>query len=123
MLARSSVGARASGVVQPSARRQHQVRGESAERIPGHLSDRLRYQESTRADAGTAAHRQLMDRSRRQNISRRQSAYQAELLLGVADRNGAGVASGGALPRRGFHAPQGDEGAGEGGLHSVVYLL
>jgi len=43
VFARSSMGARASRMVQPSPRRQHQIRGESTQGISGHLSDRFRY--------------------------------------------------------------------------------
>src|SRR6185437_11442249 len=52
MLARSSVAARTSGMVLRSSRRHHQVRRESAQEIPGHLSPRLLVRGSRRALAG-----------------------------------------------------------------------
>ena len=42
VLARPSLGARAPGVVLPPARRHHQVRGEPAQEVPGHLPAQLR---------------------------------------------------------------------------------
>ena len=54
MLARPSVGARASRMVPPSARRLDQVCGESAQGVPGHLSARFRGAGGRSADGSAA---------------------------------------------------------------------
>ena len=76
-LAGSSVGARASGVVPASAGRIDQVRGESAEEIPGHLSDRFRIGRMGVAVGRAARRLPLLDRPRRSHLPGRQPAHQA----------------------------------------------
>ncbi len=82
--ARPSLRARAPGLVPQAARRQRPVRGEPAEEVPGHLSVRLRERRVAcavgRADRGHG----LLDRTRRQDLPRRQSAHQG------ASRSGSG---------------------------------
>ena len=123
VLARSSVGARAPRVVPASARRDDQVRGESAEEIPGHLSVRLRVRRLAGAVAGAARRHAVLDRSRRPDLPRRQPAHQDvrfwEWLIDEIQR----APSGRDLPRRSVHAAEADALPREGRLHAVVHLL
>ncbi len=57
------------GVVPPSARRHDQVRRESAEEVPGHLSARLRVRRLARALARAARRDAVLDRARRAGSS------------------------------------------------------
>src|SRR5690606_41648834 len=59
----------------------------------------------------------------RAHLSRRQPAYEAASLLGVADRGGAGPAPRGDLPLGSVHTAHDVEDAREGRLQPVRYLL
>ena len=86
VLAGSSLGAGAPEWF-PPAGRHDQVRGEPAEEVPGHLSRQLRRTRPRGALAGAAASVVLLlDRAGRADLPRRQSAHQADPVLGVADR-------------------------------------
>ena len=67
--------------------------------------------------------RAALGRPGRPDLPRRQPAHQAARLLGVAHRPGAGAPSGGGLPGRGVHAPEGDAGAREDRIQPVLYVL
>ena len=58
-----------------------------------------------------------------QDLPGRQSAHQAGRLLGMADRRGSVPASRRDFPGGGVHPAENDEGAGQGRLYSVIYLL
>ena len=99
ILARSSVGARTPRLVPPSARRHDQVRGEPAEEIPGHLPARLRVGRLAGAVAGAPRGHDVLGRSRRAHLPRRQPPHQDARVLGVAHPRGAGPRPARALPR------------------------
>ncbi len=59
----------------------------------------------------------------RERLSRRQPAHQADRVLGVADRRGAGAAPRDGVPRRGLHAAGDDGAARQGRLQPVLHVL
>ena len=103
VLAGSSLGPGAPGVVLPPARRHHQVRREPAEEIPGHLPAELPVRGSAPALGRDAADPRILDRPRCRHVPRGQSPHEAGEVLGVADPHRPGRASRGDLPGRGVH--------------------
>ena len=81
----SPLGGRASRVVHDPSRRLDRLCRESAEEVPGHLSDQLR-QRSRGDQRRGAPHRPPLDRPGREDLPGRQSAHQAAAVLGVAHR-------------------------------------
>ena len=113
VLARPSLAARASGMVRLAARRLVALRGKSAEEIRRHRQRRfLRARCGAVAVDGAARRGAVLGRRGRAHLPRRQSAHQAAAVLGVADRRGAGAASGCDLPGRGLHPAEDDVPAG-----------
>ena len=87
VLARPPVADRASGVVQPPARRHAQVRREPAEALPGHLQRQLRLARTGRGSGRRCATSSLdWCRARRPGLPGRQPAHEVGAVLGVADR-------------------------------------
>ena len=80
----------ASGVVQVQARRDHKVRREPAEEVPGHLQRQLRVGELARALAGAPRRGALLGRARREDLPGGQSSHQAVRVLGVVHRRDTG---------------------------------
>ena len=93
VLAGSSLGPRAPGVVLPPSRRHDQVRREPAEEVPGHLPAEFPGRGSAPALGGDAADPRVLDRPRREHVPRRQSPHEAREVLGVADPRHPGRAS------------------------------
>ena len=123
-VAGSSVGQAAPGMVPPPARRNDQVRGESAQEVPGHLPDRLRVAFGLApAVAGDRGRRRRLDRARCPDLSRGQPAHQAVPVLGMADRGDSPPPPRRGLPGRGLHAAEADVLPREGRLLAVVHLL
>ena len=60
----------------------HQVRGESAQEIPGHLSARFRYQESAGSDGRNCSNRRVLDRARRAESFRVDNPHTKPLASG-----------------------------------------
>ncbi len=102
MLARPSVGARASGMVPASARRFDQVCGESAQGVPGHLSARFRGTGGRSADGSDQGSGDVLDRPRRADFPGRQPAYQAGGVCGagLSERCGSAIRTRSSWPRR-----------------------
>ena len=123
VLARPPVARAASGVVQPAAGRDAQVRGEPAQALPGHLQRQLRLGGLARPLGGAPRRRSPLVPARRPRLPRRQPAHEVGPVLGVADRRGARRVPRRDLPRRGLHAPGDDDDAGEDRLQPVVHLL
>ncbi len=96
------VGARAPAVVQASSRRLDQVRGESAEEVPGHLSDRLRQRRVARRCGRSCAGVPLLGVARRQDLPRRQPAHQGvpRSGSGASPRFSASTRTPSSWPRR-----------------------
>ena len=115
VLARSSVGARASRVVPPSARRHDQVRGEPAEEVPGHLPARLRVRRLAGAVARAAASHRVLDRPRRarSSASTTRTPSRSRSGSGCSPRSSAQHPDDD-LPVRGVHAAEGDALSGQG---------
>src|SRR4051794_27058426 len=65
----------------------------------------------------------ILDRSRRANLSSRQSAHQAIRVLGVGHRRYTLPLSGGYFPGRGIHSAQSDVPVGQARLFAVIYVL
>ena len=120
---RPPLGDRAPGVVQPPRRRQHPLRGEPPQALPGHLPARLRQRGSRRPLARAARRAALLDRARRPGVPGRQSAHQTVRLLGVADRRRPSRAPRRRVPGRGLHPPGGDAAAGQARLQPVLHVL
>jgi hypothetical protein len=120
--AKSTVGDPASGVVHHPRRRQHRLRGESAEEVPRHLPAELR-QRLRGSVRRNRAGRSVVDEPRSSDLPGRQPAHQAGPVLGRTtqrhprDRPGRVVLGGGV-----YEAGH-DARAGEGRLPSVVHLL
>ena len=76
----------ASGVVQPAAGRDAQVRREPAQALPGHLQRQLRLRGLARPLGGAAGRRPALVPARRPRLPRRQPAHEVGAVLGVADR-------------------------------------
>ena len=72
---------------------------------------------------GSAAGGPVLDLPRRQGISRRQPAYQAPELLGLADRRGEERGSGRPVPFGGLHPTGAPVRAGQARLHAVLHVL
>src|ERR1700745_3243045 len=123
MLARPSLGARASRMVPPSARRLDQIRRESAQGVPGYISARFRGVGGRRVDGGAQGCGAVLDRPRRADFSGRTPPPPAGTILALAARGSAGAPSGYDLSGRGLYAAQDDDGAGQSRLYSVLYLL
>ena len=109
VLARSSLGRRASGVVTSSPGRHDSVRGESAEEVSGHLPVRLRIDRLAGAVGGAARVFIFWIDAGRPHLPRRQSAHQGVCRSG----SGASPDHKRRLPRRdlsrgGVHPAQGD---------------
>src|SRR2546425_636128 len=85
VLAGPSVAEGAPGVVPAPSGRDAQVRGESAQALPGHPQRRLGLRGLARALGGALRRRPALVRARRAHLSRRQPAHQAGPVLGVAD--------------------------------------
>ena len=113
----------APAMVQTSARRQRAIRRESSEEIPGHLSVRFRKQRLARLLGRTEKRHRLLDRPRRQDISRRQPAHQAVRLLGMADRRDQTRSSRCHFPGRSLYPTEGHASPGQVGLFPVVYVF
>ena len=86
VLTRPPVAEGASGVVQPAAGRDAQVRREPAQALPGHLQRQLRLRGLARPLGGAAGRRPPLVPARCAGVSRRQSAHEVGAVLGVADR-------------------------------------
>ena len=110
-------------MVRPAARRQHPVRREPAEEVPGRLPVRLRVQELARALGRAARRVPLLDRAGREGLPRRQPAHQGPPFLGVGARGDQGAPPRRRLPRGGVHAAEADVRAREGRLLAVVHVL
>ena len=123
MLARSSVGARASRLVLHPSRRHDQVRRESAEEVSGHLSAELLVRRSRGTLERVPRRRAVLDRARREDLSRRQPAHQAARVLGMDDSRHPARSSRRDLLRRGVHASEANEEPGQAWLHDVVHVL
>ncbi len=91
--------------------------------VPGHLQRQLRHRGLARALERAPRRRAALGRSGRHGVPRRQPAHEADRLLGVADRRGAGGPSRDGLPGRGVHAPGADGDAREGRLQPVLHVL
>ena len=100
--------------------RHHQVRGEPAQEVPGHLPDQLLVRRpGSRSGTRCWASCCFWIDAGRADLPRRQPAHQAARLLGVADPRGAGRAHPDVVFLvRGVHAAQGDAGARQGRLHA-----
>ncbi len=123
MLAGSSVGARAPGMVSTSPRRHDQVRRKPSEEVPGHRAVRFRVRGLARAVAGAPRRHHVLGRARRADLPRRQPAHQDAPVLGMADRS---------RPRAGrrrhpavgsVHAARAHALPRQVRLHAVVHLL
>ena len=123
VLTRPPVAEGASGVVQPAAGRDAQVRREPAQALPGHLQRQLRLGGLARSVGGAAGRRPPLVPPRRAGLPRRQSAHEVGAVLGVADPRGARRVSRHGLLRRGLHAAGDDDHAREDRLQPVVHLL
>ena len=66
--------------------RDHPLRREPAQEVPGHLSARLRDRRTGRRCGRSYERRRLLDRAGRAHVPRRQPPHQAVRVLGVADR-------------------------------------
>ena len=93
VLARSSLGAGAPGLVLHPPRRHHQVRRESAQEVRGHLSDQLLVRPARGAVGRLPRHLPVLDPAGRADLSGGQPAHQAVRVLGVGDRRGPAAAS------------------------------
>ena len=101
------VGQQAPGVVHHPRRRQHRLRREPAEEVPGHLPGQLRQRPRGHLRRG-AAHRPAVDVARRPGVPRGQPAHQAGAVLGVADGPGPRDRPRRAVPGRGVHQARDD---------------
>ena len=79
------LGADQPGMVHHPGGRQHRLRGEPAEEVPGHLPPQLR-QRSRGPVQGNPAHRPALGQPRSEDLPRGQSAHQARVVLGMAHR-------------------------------------
>ena len=122
-VARPSLDEVAAGMVPAPCGWLDQVRRKSAEEVPGHLPLRLRNRRLARAMGQPAGCRPVLGRPRRQDFPRRQSAYEAVRVLGVADCRRPPPASGCDLPLRSLHPTQGDAAPREARVQSVVHVL
>src|SRR5256885_1200275 len=123
VLAGSSMGEGASGLVPHSSRWHDQVRRESAEEVSGHLPDQLLVRGSAESLERVPGRLAFLDRARRQDVSRRQSTHQAARLLGVGDCRGPARSPRRDLLRRGVHATEAHEEPGQARLHDVIHVL
>ena len=105
VLARPPLRQRAPAVVQAPPGRQHSLRREPAQALPGHLPHRLRDRRLAGAVGRARERLPLLDRAGREDLPRRQPAHQAVRVLGVADRAHQGRPPGRPLPGRGVHQP------------------
>src|SRR5271165_5390779 len=121
-LAGPSVGEGAPGVVQQAGGRDHRVRREPAQEIPGHLPAELRQRPRGHLRGGTAD-RPAVDRPRRADLPRRQPAHQAAAVLGVAVRPDPVHRHRRAVPGRGVHPPSHDAHPGQDRLPAVLHVL
>ena len=121
--ARPPLGQAAPGVVQEARRRQHPVRRESAEEVPGHLPVRLRDERLARPVGGAGRRVPVLGRTGRADLPRRQPAHQGLSVLGVGHRACAAALSRRDLPVRGLHPAARDAPPGQGRLQPVVHLL
>ncbi len=126
VLAGPPLGQRAPGVVPPPSRWLDRLRRESAQEIPGHLSDQFL------AGPGKGSSRTLeclqgdprfLDRQRGDRFPGRQSPHQAGGLLGMVDPGGAGRASRRHFPGRGLHQAPHDGEAGRGRIQPGLHLF
>src|SRR6185437_16404119 len=100
MRARSSVRARAPGMVPQAAGRLGAIRGEPAEEVPGYLSLLVRVRRLAGALGGAEERVRVLDRPGRAHLPGRQPAYEAVRVLGMADRRGPPRAPRSDLPCR-----------------------
>ena len=103
VFAGSPLRSRASGVVSPSSRRNDQVRREPAQEVPGHLSVRLRdAKRGRRCGEELKSIVQFWIGTGRSDLPRRQPAYQAVPVLGMADpaRSGPSIRTPSSSPKR-----------------------
>ena len=124
LFARSSLRARASGVVLQAAGRHDQVRRESAEEIRGHLSAEL----PLRRLAGTLGGDERASSFsgpehgvrifRVDNPHTKPVAFWEYLISGVRAKFPDAI-----FLSRSVHAPEDDEGAGQGGLYAELHLF
>ena len=119
----TTLGARASRVVRQTARRQHPVRREPAEEVPGHLPARLRVRRLAEPVAGARRRVPVLDRPRRHRVPRRQPAHQGVRVLGVGARRAAHRTPRDRVPRRGVHPAPGDGAPREDRLQPDLHLL
>ncbi len=124
VLARPSLGARTSRLVQAAARRVDPLRGKPAEEIRGHRQPGLLLCPTATRYGRRCATWFCSGSTRASRIFRVDNPHTKPLpfwewLIGeVQDRR-----SRRRVPVGGVHASQGDEGAGQAGLHAVLHLL
>ena len=123
VLARPSLRARASRVVQAAPRWHGAVRGESAEEIPGHLSLRLRDARVAKSVGRAQKHLRVLARPRGDDLPCRQSAHQGFRFLGVVHWRAEGEAPGTHPALGSIHPAAGDAQARQARLHAVLHLF
>ena len=123
VLSRSPVGDRAPRVVRETGRRQHPVRREPAQEVPGHLSDRLRVRRLAEPVGSVGRRHPLLDRARGADVPRRQPSHQGLCVLGVGSRFDPQRVPRHGLPRRGIHPSPGDGAPRQDRVQPVVHVL
>ena len=123
VLSRPPVGDRAPRVVRETGRRQHPVRREPTQEVPGHLSDRLRVRRLAEPVASVGRRHPLLDRARGADVPRRQPSHQGLCVLGVGPRFDPQRVSRHGLPRRGIHPSPGDGAPRQDRVQPVVHVL
>ena len=111
------------GMVHHPRGRQHRLRGEPAEEVPGHLPAQLRQRPRRACPTRSCGSCCSGSSHGVQDLPRGQPAHQAGVVLGMADRQGQQEAPRRRLPRRGVHPPGHDARARPGRLPAVLHLL
>ena len=120
--ARPPVGDEPPAVLHHPGRRDHRLRREPAEEVPGHLPDELRQRPGRDLSRG-AAGRQALDGARRPGLPGRQPAHQAGRVLGVAAQGDPAHRPRRDLPVRGVHPAADDARPGRRRLPPVLHVL
>ncbi len=119
---RPPLGDQQPAVLHHPRRRDHRLRGEPAQEVPGHLPDQLRQRPGRHLSRGPAG-RQALDGPRRADLPRRQPAHQAGRVLGVAAQGDPTHRPGRAVPVRGLHPSADDARPRRGRVPPVLHVL